>query len=216
MINYYRRFLPGIAAVLAPLHSQASGKGQHIDWSEECQNAFNKIKEVLSEAVLLHHSQLNAPTSLTVDASNTAIGSQLEQSKGESWVPLAFFSRKKKILDSEKKYNAFARELLASYGAIRHFRHFLAFIFYTDHKPLTSALKSQTDRSPRQTRHLSFIAEFTTDIQRIKGKFNVIADALSRISAVVSSYTDDVDFTHWPKNKQIQVQLPHIEQLTQD
>ena len=48
MINYYHRFLSGIAAVLAPLHSQASGKGQHIDWSAECQNAFNKVKEVLS------------------------------------------------------------------------------------------------------------------------------------------------------------------------
>ncbi|KAK3774801.1 hypothetical protein RRG08_034890 [Elysia crispata] len=116
MINYYHRFLPGIGAVLAPLHSQANGKGQHIDWSKECQNAFNKVKEVLSETVLLHHPQPNAPTSLTVDASNTAIGAQLEQRQGGAWVPLAFFSRK--LSNSEKKYSAFDRRLLASYGAI--------------------------------------------------------------------------------------------------
>ena len=84
-----------------------------------------------------------------------------------SWVPLAFFSRKSS--DSERKYSAFDRELLASYSAIKHFRHFLesrSFTFYTDHKPLTSALRSQTDRSPRQTRHLSFIAEFTSNISK--------------------------------------------------
>ena len=35
MVNYYDRFLPGIAAILAPLHAQASGKGQSIEWSTE-------------------------------------------------------------------------------------------------------------------------------------------------------------------------------------
>ena len=52
---------------------------------------------------------------------------------------------------------------------------------------LTTALRSQTDRSLRQTRHLSFIAEFTTDIKYIKGKFNVVSDALSRINSVKTS-----------------------------
>ncbi|GFS18965.1 Pol polyprotein [Elysia marginata] len=146
---------------------------------------FAASKDVLSKAVLLIHPQPDAPTSLTVDASNTAVGAQLEQRQGRSWVPLAFFSRK--LSDSEKKYSAFDRELLASYSALKHFRHFLEgrlFTLYTDHKPLTFALTSQTDRSPRQTRHLSFIAEFTTDIQHIKGKFNVVADTLSRLNTI--------------------------------
>ena len=185
MFDCYHRFLPGIADTLAPLHAQASGKGQTIYWSKDCLEAFGKAKTVLSKAVLLHHPQPDLPTSLTADASNTAIGAQLEQRKGRSWVPLAFFSRK--LSDSERKYSAFDRELLASYSAIKHFRHFLegrSFTLYTDHKPLTSALRSQTDRSQRQTRHLSFIAEFTSNILHIKGKFNVVADALSRINTV--------------------------------
>ncbi|KAK7504021.1 hypothetical protein BaRGS_00004753 [Batillaria attramentaria] len=183
MINYYHRFIPHIAGILAPLHAQASGKGQSIQWTESCQTAFEKAKEALKEAVLLHHPIPDAPTSLTVDASNSAIGAQLEQKQGQHWVPLAFFSRK--LSDTEKKYSAFDRELLAAYSAIKHFRHFLegrSFTLYTDHKPLVSALKNQTERSPRQTRHLSYIAEFTTDIQYITGKFNVVADALSRFN----------------------------------
>ena len=83
------------------------------------------------------------------------------------------------------KYSTFDRELLTAYQALRHFRHFVEgkpFTLYTDHKPLTFALFNNADRSPRQSRHLSFIAEFTSDIRHVKGKFNVVADKLSRIN----------------------------------
>ena len=185
MLNYYHRFLPQIASVLAPLHKQASGKGQQIEWSVECQAAFDKAKSILGDATLLHHPQPEAPTSLTVDASDKGIGATLEQRHGRVWVPLAFFSRK--LSEAEKKYSAFDKELLAAYSAIKHFKYFLEgrkFTLYTDHKPLTSALQSTADRSPRQTRHLSFLAEFTTDIQHVKGKFNVVADTLSRVHSI--------------------------------
>ncbi|GFO45478.1 Pol polyprotein [Plakobranchus ocellatus] len=130
---------------------------------------------------------------LTVDASSTAVGAQLEQRQGQSWVPLAFFSRK--LSDAEKKYSAFDRELLASYSAVKHFRHFLErrpLTLYTDHKPLTFALSSETDRSPRQTRHLTFIAEFTTDIRHIKGP-------LPESHGMTYLFTVIDRFTRWPE-----------------
>ena len=53
----------------------------------------------------------------------------------------------------------------------------------TDHKPLTYVKNSTTERSLlRQTRHLAYIAEFTTDIRYVKGETNFVADALSRPS----------------------------------
>ena len=58
------------------------------------------------------------------------------------------------------------------------------FTIFTDHKPLTTVLASQAERSPRQTRHLSFISEFTSDIRHVKGVDNEVADALSRVDAV--------------------------------
>ena len=42
------------------------------------------------------------------------------------------------------------------------------------------ALSSSSDRSPRQTRHLSYIAEFSSDIRHVRGEHNVVADTLSR------------------------------------
>ena len=48
----------------------------------------------------------------------------------------------------------------------------------------------------RQQRHLSFIAEYTSDIRHIAGKANVVADALSRPAAVVAApATRRVDYT---------------------
>lgn len=185
MINFYHRFLPGIAAHLEPLHVASAGRGKEIAWTPDCQVAFNKAKDALAQATLLHHPRAGAPTSVTVDASGSAIGAQLEQLYNGCWQPLAFFSRK--LSPAEKNYSAFDRELLAAYQAVRHFRHFVEakpFTLYTDHKPLTSALFNNADRSPRQSRHLSFIAEFTSDIQHVKGKHNVVADTLSRIDVI--------------------------------
>ena len=107
------------------------------------------------------------------------------------WVTLAFFSRK--LSAAERKYSAFDRELLGVYQAVKHFHHFVEakpFTICADHKPLTYALSSTTERSPRQTRQLTFISEFTTDIQNIRGKHNVVADALFSINNVAMPTID--------------------------
>ena len=82
LINYYHRFIPHVSGLLAPLQAQASGKGQSITWSNDCQVAFESVKEALSHVTLLHHPRPDAQTSLTVNASSTALGAQLEQRKG--------------------------------------------------------------------------------------------------------------------------------------
>ena len=83
----------------------------------------------------------------------------MEQLHGGLWRPITFFSRK--FSPAEAKYGAFDRELLPIFCRIKLLRHYLEarpFTAYTDHKPLTSAIGSATERSPRQTRHLSFIS----------------------------------------------------------
>ena len=147
MINYYRRFMPRLAATLAPLHGAVSdaGKSKEITWTDQCDDAFRSSKEALARATLLHHPDPAAPTILTVDASDVAVGAELAQVQGSTRVPVAFFSRK--LLPPERKYSAFDRELLAMFLACKHFRHFLEgrpFAIYTDHKPLTFALSSIT------------------------------------------------------------------------
>jgi cleavage and polyadenylation specificity factor subunit 1 len=55
------------------------------------------------------------------------------------------------------------------------------FMILTDHKLLTNAVHRTSDPwTGRQARQLSYISEFTSDIQHISGKDNIVADALSR------------------------------------
>ena len=81
-------------------------------------------------------------------------------------------------------------ELLAMYSAIKHFAYFLEgrkFRIYTDHKPLTFALASSSERwTPRQQRHLSFIAEYTADLRHVRGRDNAVADVLSRVDISIN------------------------------
>ena len=156
--------------------------------------SFHDAKTALASATLLTHPRHNAPTSLTVDASDVAVGAVLQQLVHGSWKPLGFFS--KQLRPPERKYSAFDRELLALYLGIRHFRYFLegrSFVAFTDHKPLTFCMAKSSDPwSSRQQRHLAYISEFTTDIRHIKGKENHVADALSR--ATINALHAGVDY----------------------
>ena len=196
-INFYRRFYPHCAEVLHPLYLLLKGKNTPWIWTPACQAAFIKSKQALQTLTLLAYPDPSALTSITVDASNVSVGAVLEQQLHGQWTPISFFSRK--LRDPETRYSAFDWELLAIYLAIRHFRHFVedrAFTIFTDHKPLTFALSSaNSDKwTPRQTRHLSFISEFTSDIRHVDGKDNVVADALSRIHSF-SAVTPTLDYT---------------------
>lgn len=93
-----------------------------------------------------------------------------------------------RLYNSERKYAAYDRELLAIYDAVRYFRHFVEgrpFTVFTDHKPIVFAFRKKDGQcSPRQFRYLDLIAQFTTDIRHVSGENNVVADALSRIEEV--------------------------------
>ena len=55
MVNFYRRFTPGIAKVLEPLTTELKGGKKTLQWSPHLDAAFNKSKQVLANAVPLAH-----------------------------------------------------------------------------------------------------------------------------------------------------------------
>jgi hypothetical protein len=69
------------------------------------------------------------------------------------------------------------------------------FCIFSDHKPLTFALHRMSDTwSAHQKRHLSYVAEYTSDIRHVPGKNNTMADALSRPADAVAPATGGVDY----------------------
>ena len=186
LVNFYHRFIPGGGNILHPLNNLLASSKERttLQWNDAAA-AFMTIKEALATATLLSHPKPDAPTSIITDASDVAVGAVLQQYINHCWCPIAYFS--KKLQPAETRYSTFDRELLAIYLTIKHFRHFVEghiFHILTDHKPLTYALSTHSDKhSPRQIRHLDYISQFTSDIRHIKGTDNLAADALSQIRA---------------------------------
>ena len=206
LVNFYHRFIPQCANILQPLNDLLSApkdRKAHIVWTDRASSAFISAKEALANAALLTHPKLSAPTCILTDASDVAVGAILQQYIAGNWCPMAYFS--KKLKPPETRYSTFDRELLAVYLSIKHFSHFVEgreFHVLTDHKPLTFALNSHSDRqTPRQLRHLDYISQFTTDIRHIKGMDNTAADALSRVGA--NALMETLTLRPWqqPKSK---------------
>ena len=110
-INFYHRFLPGIAAVLAPLHALVSSVARPkavLEWHSQHVTAFEQAKLKLADSVRLAHPDPAAEITLTTDASDVAVGAMLSQ--GPHQEPLGFFS--KKLSSAEKKYSAFDLSLI--------------------------------------------------------------------------------------------------------
>ena len=85
----------------------------------------------------------------------------------------------------------------------------------TNHKPLTYVMTSAIERpSLRQTRHLAYIAEFTTDIRYVEGETNGVADALSRTSVSLICSDSLVDYKNLSENQALDSEFIRLRHLT--
>lgn len=184
MVNFYRRFIPSAAHIML-LFNALANKQKSLTWTEIINDLFQATKKALAGATLLAHLCQGAPTSLTMNASDHAVRVVLQSIEGVT-VPLAFFSRK--LRPPEKNYSTFDRLLLALYFGGRHFHYFLEgrqFTAFTDHKSLTySVSKTSELRSTMQQCQLSYISEFTTDIQLLHGSESTVADTIQHHSSI--------------------------------
>ena len=183
MIGYYRRFCDNFAHVSTPLTDLMSTKRKFV-WSQDCQKAFEALKGILASAPVLQAPEMNKPFSLTVDASDNGVGAVLFQ-PGSSNVlhPVCYFSYKFKSY--QKSYSTVEKEALGIVLALEKFRSYLSCTAYpitvfTDHNPLVF-IERVKFKNMRVLRWALALQPFNIKILHIKGKDNVMADALSRI-----------------------------------
>ena len=131
------------------------------------------------------------------------MGAVFQQLVQGSWAPLAFYILQEALFCQDRLLS-FDHELLAAYSTVKHFCFLLggrSFTLFTDHKPLTFAMfKVSPPWSARQQGHLSYLSEFTSDLVHLPSLQNVVADALSRPSSVLSptASTSRVDMVQDP------------------
>jgi len=190
MCGFYRKHVPNFAKIAAPLTNLTRSTSK-FDWSDLCQVAFETLKELLTCAPVLVRAQTDKPFIVTTDASNTHVGGVLSQIQTDGTnKPVGYFS--KKLNSTECRYSATDKEALAVLLTCRNFHHYLwgnRFTVVTDHQPLTSIFKRKT-KSPRMNRWILEMREYNYEIQYVKGKYNYVADQLSRPVRVIQRSPD--------------------------
>jgi transposase InsO family protein len=180
MINYYRDFWKRRSHILAPLTALTkSNPKRELPWSDSCTEAFNKIKALLAEEVLLYYPDPNKTFYIEPDASKYQLGSTIYQLNEQGCKqPVAFFSCK--LLDAQTRYPPSDLEALSVTETFEEYRSMLYgadIVVRTDHKNLVQRnLKSQ-----RLLHWRLLLEEFSPTFEYLPGPTNTVADALSRL-----------------------------------
>jgi hypothetical protein len=190
--NYFRRFVRKYAEVVRPL-TDLLKKDLPFNWSQECQQAFEQIKHLLTTApvLVLPDWQSTAPFHMVCDASYTGVGGVLMQNDR----PIAFESRKLK--PSECNYSPTDLEMLAIVYCCQKWRCYIEgrdVHVHTDHKPnVTFDTVNMANR--RHARWLEALQGHRLTWHYLKGVDN-IADSLSRnpVFTVVGAVTAPMHF----------------------
>ncbi|GKC46176.1 reverse transcriptase domain-containing protein [Tanacetum coccineum] len=168
-------------------------KDTPFEFDDECQKAFELLKEKLTCAPVIVSPNWNLPFELMCDASDFAVGAVLGQKDGKNFHPIYFAS--KTLNPAQQKYTVTKKELMAVVFAFDKFRSYLILsktIVHTDHSALRHLFKKQ-DAKPRLIRWILLLQEFDIEIKDRKGTKNVAADHLSRIENDESSNDSEVD-----------------------
>ncbi len=87
-VNFYRDMWPQRAHFLAPLTSLTGSS--HLEWTAEHDEAFDRLKQLLTHDTLLYYTDPNKPFHIYTDASDLQLGAIILQENH----PVVFYSRK--------------------------------------------------------------------------------------------------------------------------
>ena len=187
MINYYRDMWKRRSHYSAPLTGLVSKTVKFV-WGAEQQQAFDRIKKVISRETLLSFPDFNKEFHIYTDASDYQLGAVIMQDSK----PLAFYSRK--LTSAQKRYTTGEQELLSIVETLKEFRNILLgqrIIVHTDHKNIVYG-KLSNDRIARWR---LLLEEYGPTYVHVKGSDNVVADALSRMDADFEANMPSADCT---------------------
>ena len=193
MCSYYRRFIPSFSEIAEPIIS-LTRKFARFNWTDDCQLAFEKLKEKLVELPLLSFPDPNLPYTLYTDASDKCIGACLTQTMiyNDEKVERPIYYLSHRLSDTQTRWSTIEKEAYAIYYSLQkldHYLHNAEFVIKCDHRPLKYLLDS-----PMQNKKISLwalsIAGYNCKIEFLKGTDNSVADLLSRVPANVLNNED--------------------------
>jgi hypothetical protein len=175
LVNHFRKFIEHYSKIAVHL-TNLTKKSHPWVWTSRCQDAFEFLKQKLTEALLLCTPDKTLSYEVVTDASDLGLGGVFLQG-GQH---VAFESRK--INDAELNYQTTKKEILVVVHALRVWRCYLEgaeFTMYTDHVSNTY-FHTQPNLSRRQARWSEFLQRFGAFEWKYRKGTKNVANALSR------------------------------------
>ena len=185
LASYYRRFIPQFARWASPLHElirpvatkkkRAGTKvpplSQNLppfQWSPECQESFEKLKETLITTPILSYLAYSKPFILEMDTSLKGLGAVLSQEDSDGNVCVVSFTSctLKPYEKSMKNYSSAKLKLLAlKWSVCEKFKDYLfgsKFTVLMDNNPLTYVHTSRLVNRPISHKYSSLHSSGTS------------------------------------------------------
>ncbi|XP_055309423.1 uncharacterized protein LOC129573155, partial [Sitodiplosis mosellana] len=129
LFSYFRRFIYNFSTIAKPL-TNLTKKNVKFEWTEECKDAFETLKNKLLEPPVLCIFDPKRETELHTDACTRGYGGMLlQKQKDNKFHPVAYYS--KTTTEPESRYHSFELETLAIVNALERFKSLLEGIVFT-------------------------------------------------------------------------------------
>lgn len=185
---YLKSFVPNYSVIAAPLHEMTKDTFVWNDliWTAARLQAFDAFKGALMNSFSLYYPDYNLTWILRTDASVEGVGMVLFQvyyatPESEPEYQVILFASQK-FSAQARRWTTIEQEAYGIYFAVKQCSYYLRckeFILETDHANLQWIEASEV---PKVIRWRIFLQSFLFTLRHIKGKFNLVADWLSRIT----------------------------------
>ena len=183
---FFKSFVAYYSDVVAPLHdmTRKTFDWKESTWTKDYQQLFIKVKEALVNAIEVHFPDYSKRWIGRVDASDVAVGGMLAQevvdeSDEKTYQVISLVSHK--LTEQAQRWETIKKECFAIVYFLKACQYYIRgkpIIVETDHRNILWL--DQCD-SPILVRWRIFIQSFDVTIRHIPGKYNTVADWISRM-----------------------------------
>ena len=171
LAGYYLHYVKNFAAIAGPLHA-LTRKDAVFYWSNECQQAFDRLKTLLTTSPITAFPDFNLPIRLYTDASTAGLGAILAQV--QDWKESIICCASRSLNQAEKAYPATKLECLTIVWAVAKFRPYLMFMSL-------QWLKTVRKGSALLHPWSAALEEYDFTVKHRPGKVQTHVDGLSRL-----------------------------------
>jgi hypothetical protein len=123
-LNYIARFISYLTATCEPIFKLLR-KDQAVCWNENCQNAFEKIKEYLQEPPIIMPPVPGRPLIMYLTVLENSMGCVLGQQDESGRKEHAIYYLSKKFTDCESRYSMLEKTCCALAWAAKRLRQYM-------------------------------------------------------------------------------------------